>query len=156
MGKTTKITHAQLLASRQPCLSERENQVALLLAIGKTNREIADELEISIKTIDTHRGHVLAKLRVRNNVDLARYAVRIGAISLDDENPISGGTGKMLAYSVQWSDEDKAYVGTVAEYPSLSWLDVTRRATLSGIVNIVAEVRAQLAAEAAAETASAA
>lgn len=63
-------------------LSAREFQVLELLAQGWTNREIADDLHISIKTVDTHRGHVLKKLRLRNNSDLTRFAVKHGYVSL--------------------------------------------------------------------------
>lgn len=63
-------------------LSSREFQVLELLAQGWTNREIADHLHISIKTIDTHRGHVLKKLRLRNNSDLTRFAVKHGYVPL--------------------------------------------------------------------------
>lgn len=63
-------------------LTPREVQVMELLATGKRNREIADELEVSIKTIDTHRGHILKKLGLRNNAELARFAVRNGVVSL--------------------------------------------------------------------------
>lgn len=63
-------------------LSSREFQVLELLAQGWTNREIADHLRISIKTVDTHRGHVLKKLRLRNNSDLTRFAVKHGYVPL--------------------------------------------------------------------------
>ena len=63
-------------------LSAREQQVMEMLARGMTNREIAEHLDISIKTVDTHRGHVLKKLRLRNNSDLTRFAVKHGYISL--------------------------------------------------------------------------
>lgn len=63
-------------------LTEREMQVAKLLAIGKTNHEIATELGISVKTIDTHRGHLLDKLDLRNNVELARHALRVEWVTL--------------------------------------------------------------------------
>ena len=62
-------------------LSPRESLVLDRLANGATNREIADELSISVKTVDTHRGHVLAKLRLRNNSDLTRFAIRIGEVT---------------------------------------------------------------------------
>ncbi len=42
------------------------------------DRQIASELGISIKTIDTHRGHVLKKLQLRNNSDITRFAIRNG------------------------------------------------------------------------------
>jgi DNA-binding NarL/FixJ family response regulator len=57
-------------------LSDREYQVMRMLAMGNTNREIAEELVISIKTVDTHRANVLKKLRLRNNADLTRFAIR--------------------------------------------------------------------------------
>lgn len=57
-------------------LTSREQQVALSLANGLINREIATELNISIKTVDTHRGHILKKLGLRHNVDLVHYMIR--------------------------------------------------------------------------------
>jgi two-component system invasion response regulator UvrY len=59
-------------------LTARELQVMEMLSRGMTNREIAEHLEISIKTVDTHRGHVLKKLGLRNNSELTRFAVRHG------------------------------------------------------------------------------
>lgn len=59
-------------------LTAREIQVARLLVEGRTNSQIATELEVSIKTVDTHRGHVMKKLGVRNNVELVRLAVETG------------------------------------------------------------------------------
>ena len=53
-----------------------------MIARGMTNREIAADLEISPKTIDTHRGHVLKKLALRNNADVTRFAVKHGYITL--------------------------------------------------------------------------
>jgi len=59
-------------------LSQREFQVLTYLAAGKTNREIAELLSISVKTVDTHRGHVLKKLKLRNNSDITRFAIQNG------------------------------------------------------------------------------
>jgi len=61
-------------------LSPREFQVLGYLAGGMTNREIARMLEISVKTVDTHRGHVLKKLKLRNNSDLTRFAIQHGLL----------------------------------------------------------------------------
>jgi len=76
----------QLLASGDghpaSALTAREQQVMEMLARGLTNREIAEHLEISIKTVDTHRGHVLKKLGLRNNSELTRFAVKHGYVSL--------------------------------------------------------------------------
>lgn len=66
-------------------LTVRERQVAKLLAVGSTSREIAAQLEINIKTVDTHRGHLLKKLGCRNNVELARRALRTGLVTLGAE-----------------------------------------------------------------------
>jgi two-component system, NarL family, invasion response regulator UvrY len=63
-------------------LTAREQQVMEMLSRGMTNREIAEHLEISIKTVDTHRGHVLKKLGLRNNSELTRFAVKHGYVSL--------------------------------------------------------------------------
>jgi DNA-binding NarL/FixJ family response regulator len=61
-----------------PELTQREREVATMLARGEPNREIATALGISIKTVDTHRAHVLKKLGLRNNVELARLVIRRG------------------------------------------------------------------------------
>jgi two-component system, NarL family, invasion response regulator UvrY len=63
-------------------LTSREQQVMEMLARGMTNREIAEHLAISIKTVDTHRGHVLKKLGLRNNSELTRFAVKHGYVGL--------------------------------------------------------------------------
>lgn len=63
-------------------LSPREYQVMSYLAQGMTNREIADVLAISPKTVDTHRGHLLKKLRLRNNSDLTRFAIQSGLVKV--------------------------------------------------------------------------
>ena len=63
-------------------LTARELQVMEMLSRGMTNREIAQHLDISIKTVDTHRGHVLKKLGLRNNSELTRFAVKHGYVAL--------------------------------------------------------------------------
>jgi len=56
-------------------LSNREIQVLRCLALGRTNREIADTYGLSIKTVDTYRSRLLAKLNLRNNAELSRFAI---------------------------------------------------------------------------------
>jgi len=70
--------------SGQPArnLSNREFEVMCMLAMGLTNREIADKLAISVKTVDTHRSHVLKKLNLRNNSDITRFAIQHGFIEV--------------------------------------------------------------------------
>jgi two-component system, NarL family, invasion response regulator UvrY len=63
-------------------LTRREQQVMEMLARGMTNREIGDDLGISIKTVDTHRAHTLKKLELRNNAELTRFAVKHGYVTL--------------------------------------------------------------------------
>ena len=62
-------------AAQWELLSAREWEVAERLAIGMINRDIAKQLGIGIKTVDTHRGNVLRKLGLKNNAQLARAVV---------------------------------------------------------------------------------
>ena len=57
-------------------LSNREYQVMLMIASGKTVSEIATELRLSVKTISTHRVHILSKLGLNNNAEITCYAMR--------------------------------------------------------------------------------
>jgi len=61
-------------------LSNREVQVLRALALGQTNREIAANYHISVKTVDTYRFRLLKKLGLRNNADLSRFAIQVGLI----------------------------------------------------------------------------
>jgi two-component system response regulator NreC len=62
-------------------LSIREKEILQLLASGKTNREIADLLFISVATVETHRNNIFQKLHLHNLAELILYAVRKGLIS---------------------------------------------------------------------------
>lgn len=64
-------------------LSDREFQVTCLLASGASNHEIAKQLRISVKTVDTHRANLLRKLHLRNNADLTRFAIQHGLIQCE-------------------------------------------------------------------------
>ena len=61
-------------------LTPREREVLHLIAEGLTTKEIARRLDISTKTAENHRGHVLEKLDVRNTAELVRYALRKGLL----------------------------------------------------------------------------
>jgi DNA-binding NarL/FixJ family response regulator len=63
-------------ADLPPRLSPREREVIQLLAEGKTNKEVAVRLEISTKTVETHRKHIMAKLDLHSMSDLVRYAIQ--------------------------------------------------------------------------------
>ncbi len=69
-------------------LTPREQQVFIRLAQGLPNQEIADELGISVKTVDTHRGHVLDKLDLRHNGDLTWFALRCGYLTLEERDVV--------------------------------------------------------------------
>lgn len=61
-------------------LSEREREVLRLIAEGYTNREIGRQLEISEKTVQTHRANIMSKLRVHNTAELLKEARRLGLL----------------------------------------------------------------------------
>ena len=74
-------------AERDP-LSEREREVLRLLALGHTNQEIAKLLYISVRTAETHRAHIMQKLRLGSRAELVRYALAEGLL-----DPASGPGG---------------------------------------------------------------
>ena len=59
-------------------LSDREREVLRLLALGHTNQEIAKMLYISVRTTETHRAHIMQKLRLKTRAELVRYALANG------------------------------------------------------------------------------
>jgi len=61
-------------------LSEREREVMRLLALGHTNQEIAKMLYISVRTAETHRAHIMQKLRLSTRAELVRYAIQHGLL----------------------------------------------------------------------------
>jgi DNA-binding CsgD family transcriptional regulator len=62
-------------------LTPREREILQLLAEGKTNKDVANILHLSIHTVDTHRGNILQKLNLHGVPELILYAVRKGIIS---------------------------------------------------------------------------
>jgi two-component system response regulator NreC len=61
-------------------LSDREREVLRLLALGHTNQEIAKQLYISVRTAETHRAHIMQKLRLQSRAELVRYALDQGLL----------------------------------------------------------------------------
>jgi DNA-binding NarL/FixJ family response regulator len=61
-------------------LSDREREVLRLLALGHTNQEIAKQLHISVRTAETHRAHIMQKLRLQSRAELVRYALDQGLL----------------------------------------------------------------------------
>ena len=70
---------AERRADEDP-LSEREREVLRLLALGHTNQEIAQMLFISVRTAETHRAHIMQKLRLSSRAELVRYALAHGLL----------------------------------------------------------------------------
>jgi two-component system, NarL family, response regulator NreC len=65
-------------------LSEREVEVLRLIALGHTNTEIAQQLYISVRTVETHRAHIQQKLRVSSRAELVRYALQRGLVGTEE------------------------------------------------------------------------
>ena len=78
-----KLTNTQGKVTLPNDLTKREQEVLALVASGKSNQEVADDLFISIKTVDTHKNHILDKLGLKNTAELVKYAIRNKLISLD-------------------------------------------------------------------------
>jgi DNA-binding NarL/FixJ family response regulator len=64
-------------------LSEREKDIFLLFAEGKSTKEISDKLFISVKTVNTHKQNILDKLGLKSNADIVKYALKNGLIRLE-------------------------------------------------------------------------
>ena len=76
------ISESQTPAS----VSDREMQIIELVAAGLTNEKIADELEISKRTVDNHISNILDKTGANNRVELVRWALQWGKVCLDEVN----------------------------------------------------------------------
>jgi two-component system response regulator NreC len=70
-------------ATSYELLSRRERQVLHMVALGYTNQQIADQIYLSVKTVETYRARVMEKLELKSRAALVRYALRHGL--LDDE-----------------------------------------------------------------------
>jgi len=66
-----------------PGLTGRQTQVLRLIALGHSSKEIARELDLSIKTVETHRTQIMDRLDIRDLAGLVRYAIRSGLVAAD-------------------------------------------------------------------------
>lgn len=64
-------------------LTNREREVLQKLSEGKTTKEMADDLNVSVKTVETHRRNIMEKLDVHSVAELTKYAIREGVTSID-------------------------------------------------------------------------
>lgn len=76
--KEVKITDASY-----DTLTRREQEIMVLLAQGLSNKQIAEKLFISPKTVENHRSNILRKLNIHSTIELVRYAARLGIIDVD-------------------------------------------------------------------------
>ncbi len=74
--KLTYFLHGDVEKAPHEKLSDREYQVMLLIASGKTVTQIADELCLSVKTISTYRRHILEKMQFSTNAEITMYAIQ--------------------------------------------------------------------------------
>jgi DNA-binding NarL/FixJ family response regulator len=74
------LTGEVLTALLSEPLSSREKEVLTLIADGKSNKEIAELLFISVRTIESHRASILDKLNLKSTADLVKYAIRKGYV----------------------------------------------------------------------------
>ncbi len=68
--------------NKEGLLSKRELEVLKLFAEGMTNQEIADKLFISIRTVESHKNHIMARLELKTTVDLVKFAIRNNIVLL--------------------------------------------------------------------------
>jgi DNA-binding NarL/FixJ family response regulator len=64
-------------------LSAREQEILKLIAEGNSSREIAEMLDLSVKTVHNHRTRLMTKLDIHRNTDLVKYAIRLGMVQVD-------------------------------------------------------------------------
>ncbi|HMY10376.1 MAG TPA: response regulator transcription factor, partial [Turneriella sp.] len=65
-------------------LTRREREILRHAALGKTNRDIADELDISVRTVESHRANLMHKLDLENVQELVAFALKQGVVSVDE------------------------------------------------------------------------
>ena len=86
LGARLAFAEAQAKAEEEADpLSDREREVLRLLALGHTNQEIAKMLYISVRTAETHRAHIMQKLRLETRAELVRYALDHGLLEKQEE-----------------------------------------------------------------------
>lgn len=83
LTRTPPTSNGKQMVEELQVLSPRELEVLTLVAEGHTNQEIADQLVLSIKTVQAHRANVMAKLGLENITQLVRFAIRYGLLPSD-------------------------------------------------------------------------
>jgi DNA-binding NarL/FixJ family response regulator len=78
-----KLAQAFAAGRAAPGLTARQAQVLRLIALGRSSKEVARELDLSIKTVETHRTQIMDRLEIRDLAGLVRYAVRTGLVDAE-------------------------------------------------------------------------
>jgi two-component system response regulator NreC len=83
IGDYLRVTRGELRESLGEPLTSREREILKLIAEGFTNQEIAGQLGLSRKTVDSHRANAMRKLDLHDVTEVVKYAIRTGLITLD-------------------------------------------------------------------------
>ncbi|MHB1361040.1 MAG: response regulator [Thermoleophilia bacterium] len=78
-----KLRHGQEPTSSYDTLTDREREILTHVAEGYTNREIAESLFISVKTVETHKANIMEKLNLHKRAELVKYAIKKGMLQVD-------------------------------------------------------------------------
>ena len=68
---------------KRKLITDRENEILRLIVEGFSNRQIAERLMLSVRTVETHRANIMKKLKIENLAGLIKYAIRAGITTLD-------------------------------------------------------------------------
>jgi len=77
-----KLKHGENTGTYET-LSEREKEILSLIAKGYSNKEIAEQLVISVKTVETHKSNVMEKLGLKTRPELVKYALKKGLLQFE-------------------------------------------------------------------------
>ena len=77
------LHHLASAGAAKPALTAREREILQLIAEGKSTKDIAATLHVSIPTVDTHKQHIMEKLDLHSVAELTKYAIRAGLTSLE-------------------------------------------------------------------------
>lgn len=83
-----KLNTTPATEPRRNQLTDREREILKMVAEGYTNREIGENLFISVKTVDTHKAHIMDKLDLHRRAELVRYAIHKGMLQMECEQAV--------------------------------------------------------------------
>lgn len=83
MGEYLERAHTGEGGTQGETLSEREKEILSLVAKGYSNKEVADQLVISVKTVESHKANVMEKLGLKTRPDLVKYAMKKGLMNFE-------------------------------------------------------------------------